>query len=82
MAGNVRNWIADYYAFDYYTTSPERNPAGPEATLDRVLRGGGFPNDAVEQRSSFRLGGFPSFTDAAVGFRCARDGHPPAPSSP
>jgi len=28
MVGNVREWVADYYAEDYYANSPEKNPKG------------------------------------------------------
>ena len=73
MAGNVRTWVADYYAYDYYARSPQRNPQLATWGLDRALRGGGFLNAATQQRSTFRLGSFPSFTDGAVGCRCAGD---------
>ncbi|MFH1568125.1 MAG: SUMF1/EgtB/PvdO family nonheme iron enzyme [Gemmatimonadota bacterium] len=81
MAGNVRNWTADYYTSDYYAGSPPRNPPGPETSRDHVMRGGGYLHDATEQRAAFRLGAYSSFTDAAVGFRCARNavaGRPPS----
>ena len=30
MAGNVREWVIDNYAYDYYKNSPVENPKGPE----------------------------------------------------
>ena len=46
MAGNVGEWLSDWYDKDYYRMSPSTNPQGP-ATQDGVLqrkadRGGGW----------------------------------------
>jgi iron(II)-dependent oxidoreductase len=29
MAGNVAEWVNDWFGFDYYAYMPERNPPGP-----------------------------------------------------
>jgi len=45
MAGNVRQWCADYYAEDYPKHAPAKNPSGPalaDQQGDRVVRGSGF----------------------------------------
>ena len=42
MAGNVSEWVADWFAKDYYQQSPERNLSGPTTGSRRVLRGGSW----------------------------------------
>ena len=45
MAGNVAEWISDYYDGDYYTQGADVNPTGPGARsqfFNRVVRGGTF----------------------------------------
>ena len=42
MVGNVREWVADYYAEDYFANSPVENPQGPEKTRWRMIKGGGW----------------------------------------
>jgi sulfatase modifying factor 1 len=73
MAGNVVEWVYDFYSEDYYLESPYKNPAGPVYGKQRVIRGGGWRSGmscvAVHFRQSLR----PYWVDFNVGFRCARD---------
>ncbi len=74
MAGNVDEWVADWYAADYYRRSPERNPAGPETGQWRVFRGGGFDAPDFALATWWRQTGYgPDVATITHGFRCAAD---------
>jgi formylglycine-generating enzyme required for sulfatase activity len=71
MAGNVVEMVADYYAADYYATSPATNPTGPASGAHFVGRGGGYKSEAVWQRTSARDTYDADDTSTSLGFRCA-----------
>ena len=73
MAGNVGEWVGDWYSLDYYTASPPRNPKGPTQGSNRVLRGGSWIDDPYFLRTFSRSGLTPSTTLNYLGFRCAMD---------
>ena len=72
MAGNVWQWVNDWYGDTYYGQSPQSNPQGPASGNYRVLRGGTWDNDERTVRSAFRHRYYPSNGVSNIGFRCSR----------
>jgi formylglycine-generating enzyme len=78
LAGNVREWVADWYQWDYYPITPAQNPTGPATGVTRVLRGGSWNDVAVYVRTTVRKNYLPESYDSNLGFRCASSA-PPTP---
>ncbi len=74
MAGNVAEWVNDYYHHAYFGRSPGRNPRGPERGSRRVVRGGYWSQAADKIRADRRWNGNPAESHGGVGFRCALPG--------
>jgi formylglycine-generating enzyme len=78
MAGNVLEWVFDYYSPTFYEVSPVRDPSGPFIPTDsRVARGGAWTSSKISNLWSFSRYYFSE--DVArndLGFRCASDSAP------
>jgi formylglycine-generating enzyme required for sulfatase activity len=84
LAGNVWEWVSDWYHANYYVNSPSSNPTGPSSGQEHVLRGGSWAETDAYQfgiRSSVRMTRsvyitVSSASDYGIGFRCAKDSNP------
>lgn len=71
MAGNVFEWVQDWFDPDYYKNAPTHNPSGPAHGSKKVLRGGSFAHGLVSLRCAARGRYEPDERRANHGFRCA-----------
>jgi formylglycine-generating enzyme required for sulfatase activity len=72
MAGNVREWLNDWYQEDYYSVSPDSNPQGPARGNYRMLQGGSWSNGDYNVRLARRGNNHTGYWSNNVGFRCVR----------
>lgn len=72
MAGNVWEWVADWYDPRYYLRSPLTNPSGPDSGATKILRGGAWLLFPEFCRVAYRFRNSPDFCFNLIGFRLAR----------
>ncbi len=79
MAGNVAEWVADWYDTDYYAESPVENPSGPESGSGHVVKSAPWSwyedveeNFQVANRWDFIPDSTSRDYSGTTGFRCAR----------
>ena len=78
MAGNVWEWVQDWFSPTYYSelaTNPTLalNPQGPISGTQRVLRGGAWDSAPLFLRSMHRWSAEPGSPTPSIGFRCVSD---------
>ncbi len=82
MAGNVGEWVSDWYQPDYYAWCPDTDPPGPDdgwvelpdggVMETRVTRGGSFASSLESTTVGARYLEPAEATSNGVGFRCVR----------
>jgi formylglycine-generating enzyme len=81
MAGNVNEWVSDWFEIRYYKVSPRDNPKGAERSnpsdrrgggTQKVYRGGAWKTEVNSQRTAWRKGFETDYRLDGTGFRCAR----------
>jgi formylglycine-generating enzyme required for sulfatase activity len=76
MAGNVSEWVADWYLSDYYPYCVQHgivnDPQGPANGWSRIQHGGSCHSDPRGLRVADRASSSRSHKSESLGFRCAR----------
>jgi formylglycine-generating enzyme required for sulfatase activity len=73
MAGNVWEWVRDYYSLKFYSMSPEKNPVNRKRSSGyKVVRGGSWRTRYDKLHMTYRSEAWPSKKSPTTGFRCVR----------
>ena len=72
MAGNVAEWVHDWFGLDSYAYMPREHPVGPASGRYKSVRGGSWKSRMIMLRTATRSGFGPDQRSPAIGFRCAQ----------
>jgi iron(II)-dependent oxidoreductase len=71
-AGNVAEWVQDWFGLDSYAYMRGRNPVGPANGRYKGVRGGSWKSKVIMLRTATRSGFSPDQRSPTIGFRCAQ----------
>lgn len=74
MAGNLWEWVSDWYSPNQYETVIPRDPKGPSNGLLKVNRGGSYLSTYRYVKTSYRGANNPVLRSQEIGFRCVMGG--------
>ena len=72
MAGNVWEWVSDWFDAAVYQDENRIDPKGPKTGISKVLRGGNWYYKAYYMRTTYRFNERPEVFKVWQGFRCAQ----------
>lgn len=72
-AGNVFEWVSDWYQYDYFSDSPAENPKGPANGTEKIMKGGSWYFCECYLRPANRNSSDLNRHDSGLGFRLALD---------
>jgi eukaryotic-like serine/threonine-protein kinase len=76
MAGNVSEWVNDWYGDTAYAVLQQSNPTGPKIGQERILRGGAWNLNPNFIRTTNRDHQSPDNQKDYIGFRCSSSAQP------
>jgi formylglycine-generating enzyme required for sulfatase activity len=71
--GNMWEFCEDWWAPDYFKSSPQKDPAGPKTGRARVVKGGSWDSRPTVLSASSRNFAYVGYREGDFGFRCASD---------